>query len=95
MTSRGLIHAFEPQCHLKNFPTEPALVAPTSNLSNSGGSLFKASRGMKKPITHKKGWWCGSSSKLPALQVQSPEFKPQYCTPPQKKECPYRIISLA
>jgi hypothetical protein len=25
-----------------------------------------------------RGWWSGSSSRVSALQAQSPEFKPQY-----------------
>jgi hypothetical protein len=32
-----------------------------------------------------KGWQCGSSSREPALQARSPEFKPQSHLHPPKK----------
>jgi hypothetical protein len=31
---------------------------------------------------YKKGWWCGSSGRMPAYQIQDPEFNYHY----QKKE---------
>jgi hypothetical protein len=31
-------------------------------------------------------WRCGSSSRAPALQTQSPEFKLQFPLPPTKKK---------
>jgi hypothetical protein len=33
----------------------------------------------------KKDWKCDSSSRAPALQAQSPEFKSQYCAAKKKK----------
>jgi hypothetical protein len=37
-------------------------------------------------------WWCGSSSRALALQVQSPEFKPSLIK--KKKKVPKIIFSL-
>jgi hypothetical protein len=33
----------------------------------------------------RKAWKCDSSSRAPALQAQSPEFKSQYCAAKKKK----------
>jgi hypothetical protein len=48
-----------------------------------GGSRSKPVRAKSKTLSQnnqsKKGWRCGSSARVPAEQMQSPEFKPQNC----------------
>jgi hypothetical protein len=45
------------------------------------------------PIS-KMYWRCGSSSRIPALQVQNPEFKPQSHTHTKKEQNIWTYISL-
>jgi hypothetical protein len=64
--------------------TQPKLILTLESL-NLGGSCFKATLGkqfMRPPISKTTGakWNGGLSSRVPALQMWSPEFKPQSLT---------------